>query len=131
AATTASAPSRICSMSGSGSPSPSADRRSRCKWRVIANGTPLATLIVSNTPSPTTRPWSNTDTLASSSGNNSPFIHTVTNPDASRSADEVRVQRGDSLAQTAAGRARSRTQIGHQPLDRHDLAADLAVDVHR
>ena len=64
--------------SGMVSPNPVADASSRARCRPNANGWPLQTLTVSNTPSPTTSPWSSARTLASSASTSRPSIHQVT-----------------------------------------------------
>src|SRR5215470_16725022 len=78
ASITSRAPDLICSRSGSASPRPAADRASRARCRLSANGTPRATLTVSKTPSPTTSPWSKIEICASASGTSVPLIQTVT-----------------------------------------------------
>jgi hypothetical protein len=55
-------------------PSPSAECRRRARWRLVAKGTPSTALSVSNTPSPTVRPWSKIDTVASAAGSRVPLI---------------------------------------------------------
>ena len=47
----------------------------------MANGTPRTIVVVSKQPSPTVRPWSVIDRLASSPGTSSPLIHQVPIPE--------------------------------------------------
>ena len=61
AASSSATASRSSSSGGGTSPSRSAERASRSRWRVSANGTPSRSAAVSKTPSPTVSPWSVTE----------------------------------------------------------------------
>ena len=78
ALTTSSTTSRSArSDSGTSRPRRSAPDRSRSRWRRTANGRPPIVRRVSNTPSPTVNPWSNTEIDAAPGSTSAPSIHTA------------------------------------------------------
>ena len=79
ASTSLTAP-RNSPAGGSSSPRAPAERARRARCRPTANACPAVIRTLSKTPSPTSRPWSRTETHAADSGTIAPFSQTTGSP---------------------------------------------------
>ena len=128
AASVSATAARSWSSLGTGRPRAAAERTSRARCRVRANGTPSTTLQVSKTPSPTVIPWSSAGTRAVDAVPRTPSTQTVV---AIPPPCPIRRPRGTGAAchlrRTVPPRAPSPRRSGPERPRRHSAESLLPV----